>query len=147
MNILRLLIIAFCFWSCQPSRTIVKSVSGDSPPPYVLGSFTDDYDVQYTISAESWKMAGAYVFHISSWDKEGQFLIAQNDPDNPDGGGQWTRIDYIPLEGMDPFSWAFCISAYDKPDAESARLVLVADRGQPRTGCNGFPFSRMKPIE
>ena len=40
----------------------------------------------------------------------------------------------------------FCISAYKEPTIESAEAVKVVDRATPKTGCNGYPFSRMKPI-
>jgi hypothetical protein len=57
---------------------------------------------------------------------------------------RWTRIDWAPLSGMAPYTWAFCLSAYDAATADLAEAARTARRDNLRTGCNGFPFSRMK---
>lgn len=72
-------------------------------------------------------------------------MIAQNDLDNPGDGGLWTRIDWLPLRGMSPWEWGFCLSAYKAVSAAAAESTRVARRETPRTGCNGHPFSRMRP--
>lgn len=48
------------------------------------------------------------------------------------------------LSDLAPYTWAFCLTAYKAPTAESARATTAANRATPRTGCNGYPFSRMK---
>ena len=58
--------------------------------------------------------------------------------------GLFTRIDWVRLD-MAPFTWAFCMTAYKATPADSAEATQPAKRDVPRTGCNGFPFSRMKP--
>ena len=49
------------------------------------------------------------------------------------------------LEGMPPYRWGYCYSTWTAASAAVAETVSVARRDTPRTGCNGFPFSRMKP--
>ncbi len=116
-----------------------------APPPIMLGAFEDDYRGRYTISATTWDHGTRSRYHIVRWDVPGQFLIARNDSANPGDKGRWTRIDWLPLGGMPPYTWAYCYSAYNAPSAAVAEAVSVAKRATPRTGCNGFPFSRMRP--
>lgn len=56
----------------------------------------------------------------------------------------WTRIDWMPLPGMAPYGWAYCMSASAARNDEAAESTHVARRESPRSGCNGFPFSRMQ---
>lgn len=60
--------------------------------------------------------------------------------------GAWTRIDWINLENMEPFEWAFCLGIYNAGSAQAAEAFTETNPQTPRTGCNGFPFSRMKKI-
>lgn len=120
--------------------------SASRAPDILDGTFVDDYDISYSISAEQWTQHPHATYHIKKWNEEELYLIAQNDTNNLGDPGLWTRIDWMELEGMEPYAWAFCISAYDAPTAEAAVHVEIADRTNPRTGCNGFPFSRMKRI-
>jgi hypothetical protein len=124
-----------------------SAVSGPAAPPaFLLGSFTDDYGSRYTISAREWTQGSRARYRIVRWDVAGQFAIAQNDAGNPSDPGLWTRIDWLPLPGMSPYTWGYCYSAYKAPSAAIAETVSVAKRSVPRTGCNGFPFSRMRAV-
>ena len=118
----------------------------DAPPAALIGSFTDDYGSTYQVSATEWRHGPSARYHIVRWNVAGQYLIAQNDPANPGDGGLWTRIDWLPLPGMSPYTWGYCYSAYKAPSAAIAETVSVAKRSVPRTGCNGFPFSRMRAV-
>jgi hypothetical protein len=116
-----------------------------APPTHILGSFTDDYGNEYEIAPKEWVQLPHGKFHIVEWHPAEQFLIAQNDSGNSSAPGRWTRIDWMDLPGMRPYYWAFCLSAYQAPTRDAARATAIARRETPRTGCNGFPFSRMKP--
>lgn len=48
---------------------------------------------------------------------------------------------------MAPYTWGYCYSAYNAPSAAVAETVSVANRAIPRTGCNGYPFSRMRALD
>ena len=78
------------------------------------------------------------------WDAAGQYLIARNDSTNSHAPGKWTRIDWVELPGMAPYTWAFCLTAYDAPTQAAAEATPPAVRETPRTGCGGYPFSRMR---
>ncbi len=123
---------------------------GPAAPPSLLGDFIDDYGDRFTISATEWVQhpdsgyRNTARYHILRWDSAGQFLIAQNDSANPGAPGRWSRIDWLPLAGMPPWNWAFCLSAYDAPTAQAAAATTIARRDTPKTGCNGYPFSRMR---
>lgn len=112
--------------------------------PGVLGRFEDDYGIQYEISDTAWFQAPGARYHIVRWNVTEQYLIARNDSANPADGGLWTRIDWMRLKGMSPWDWGFCLSTWNAPTASAAESTRVANRATPRTGCNGFPFSRMK---
>jgi hypothetical protein len=120
------------------------SAGSTSAPPSVLGNFVDDYDNSFTITPTEWTQLPHGRFHIVRWDPIGRYLIALNDSANTSAGGKWTRIDWVELTGMPPYAWAFCLSAYDAPTAAAAESVTIARPETPRTGCNGFPFSRMR---
>lgn len=113
-------------------------------PSELLGNFVDDYGIRYAISASLWHQLPRAQYRVVAWHPAQQYLIAQNDSGNPSDGRRWTRIDWLQLTGMAPYSWAFCLSAYDAPTREAAEAVTIARRETPRTGCNGFPFSRMR---
>ncbi|MBL4632241.1 MAG: hypothetical protein JKY56_00105 [Kofleriaceae bacterium] len=119
--------------------------SGPDADSIVLGDFVDDYGIRYQITSSEWGQLPGTIFHISKWDSEEMYLIAQNDSANPGDGGLWTRIDWVLLPDMPDYPWAYCLTAYDARSAEAAEATQ-ANRDQPRSGCNGFPFSRMKRL-
>ncbi len=115
-----------------------------SAPTGLLGGFHDDYGIQYAITPSRWHQKPSRVYHIVHWDSAGQSLIARNDDSNPSDGGKWTRIDWTQLDGMSPYTWAYCLTVYAAESRDEAEAAEPAQRATPRTGCNGFPFSRMR---
>lgn len=127
------------------ARSVTPAETGDPRvPASLLGEFIDDYDNRYSITPTEWTQWPHGRFHIVRWDTTRHYLIAQNDSANSSAGGKWTRIDWVTLDRMAPFEWAFCLSAYDATTAAAAEAVTIARPETPRTGCNGFPFSRMR---
>ena len=137
---LALLVLGACSYAPSPGP-----VPQGNPDSLLLGRFEDDYGNLFTITGELWTQHPGARYHIVRWRSEAQYLIARNDPRNPGEGGLWSRIDWMPLTGMPPFGWAFCMSAYRAASAAEAESAAVARRDTPRNGCNGHPFSRMKP--
>jgi hypothetical protein len=123
--------------SCHPAPV-------PAPAPLLLGEFEDDYGSRYAISGELWVHGTKAKYHIVRWYPEQQYLIARNDAANPSEPSRWSRIDWMPLSGMPPYLWGFCMTAYAAGSAVEAEAATSARRETPRTGCNGFPFSRMK---
>lgn len=133
--------------ACSLSRPPHAAPSPIPPPALVLGEFVDDYGSRYSISAGEWFHHPAIRYRIVTWNSERQYAIAQNAPSNLQAANLWTRIDWMPLSGMPPYEWAFCLSAYEKASAAAAEATDIARRDQPRTGCNGYPFSRMRRVQ
>lgn len=125
------------------ARNARPSVSA-APPAWMLGAFEDDYQSPHAITADSWTQDRYATYHVVRWSVEGQFLVARNDAGNREDAGKWTRIDWMRLEGMAPYEWAYCISTWNAATQEEAAASTVARRETPRTGCGGHPFTRMK---
>lgn len=123
--------------------TSTTAVTG-TPPAMLLGRFVDDYRGRPEITADRWVQDANTVYLPVEWNVDGQYLIARNADDNLTAPGAWTRIDWMPLDDMAPYRWAYCLTAYDAPTRDSAERTSAANRATPRTGCNGFPFSRMQ---
>jgi len=136
-----LTIISVLFIGCNSDK------NSSSVPDYLMGNFEDDYEIYYSMSDSVFKMNSGTKFHIVKWNSEEQYFIAENDSSNEFDAGLYSRIDWMKFENMDPYEWGFCLTAYKSVSPDSAEAVLPADRLNPRTGCNGFPFSRMKPIK
>ena len=118
----------------------------EQPPAMLLGEFADDYGNRFTISVREWLQLPHGRFHVIRWNARDSYLVARNDSANRSAPGRWTRIDWMPLPGMPPYEWAFCLTAYDAASARAAEATTVARRDTPRNGCNGFPFSRMARV-
>lgn len=113
----------------------------------LLGNFQDDYGNRFTITPTDWLHRPRSRYHIVKWDVAKQYAIAQNDSSNPGQPRRWTRLDWMELPGMPPYEWGFCLTAYDAASAADAEATPAARRETPKTGCNGFPFSRMRRIQ
>ena len=98
-------------------------------PSLLLGNYQDDYGIEYTIEETLWHQHPDARYHIVQWFPEDQYVIAQNDTANAHDGGLWTRIDWLELSGMEPFKWAFCMSAYNASSAEEAgKFALLSEK-------------------
>lgn len=117
----------------------------DSIPSLLKGEFVDDYDIHYTVSDSLFFMHPRAKYHIIKWNTKDQYFIAKNDTINPSEKGLYSRVDYMYFENMAPWGWGFCLTVYDAKTDAQAETQAVADRKNPRKGCNGYPFSRMKP--
>ena len=113
-------------------------------PDRLLGRFMDDYGITYTIMDSIWIQQPGITYHILNWNTSENYIIARNDKKNPSEPDLYTRIDYTYFEGMEPYGWGFCLTVYNALSDSAAASSPSADRANPRKGCNGFPFSRMK---
>jgi len=110
------------------------------------GTFEDDYGIRYTINDTFWIQHPGAKYHIVNCDTIKQYLLVQNDEANKTDGGLFTRIDYMNFTAMEPFRWGFCLTIYNAATLEKAKATTIADRENPKIGCSGFPFSRMKKL-
>ncbi len=129
--------------ACAPSKQQEEHL-GIVSTPEVIGQFVDDYDNEFRVSAVLFEQLPQSRFHIVEWNEAERYFVARNDPKNPSDPGRWTRIDWMLLEGVSPYTWGFCMTAYRAASREEARATPPPNRATPRTGCNGFPFSRMR---
>lgn len=119
----------------------------DSIPIRLTGNFMDDYGISYTITDSVWVQHPKTRYHIIKWNYPEEYIIAKNDSENSSAAGLFTRIDYTIFADMEPYQWGFCLSVYDARSESFAETGYKADKKNPRKGCNGFPFSRMKRIK
>ena len=148
MRLVKLLLLVTAVlqsFACERNPDTASSVLEAEKDTAALGSFRDDYGSTYTITRSAWIQDSTYSFHIIKWDTSNQFVIAQNDSLNPTEGSLFTRIDYMDLP-MDPYTWAFCLTTYNAASAEVAEDTAPANRSNPKSGCAGFPFTRMAPL-
>jgi hypothetical protein len=122
-----------------------KSIT-ESIPSWLKGEFQDDYGIRYTISDSLWWQQPRARYHIIKWNAAGQYLIARNDDKNPSEAGLYSRIDYMSFANMEPWQWGFCLTVYNAKTDSLAEVAAKADRLNPRKGCGGYPFSRMKRV-
>ena len=143
MRVLVSLIIILCFINCKAPAAIVSKPSIQLPAAW-KGDFTDDYDIRYTVSDSVWIQHPGTRYHILQYDSAGHFIVARNGAGNQSEPGLYTRIDVMSFENMEPYRWGFCLTTYDEKTMADAVAAKTADRMNPRKGCNGYPFSRMK---
>jgi len=117
-----------------------------SIPTLLKGTFEDDYGIRYTINDSLWIQHPNTKYHIINCDTTERYLLVQNDNANKTDGGLFTRIDYMNFTGMEPFRWGFCLTIYNANTLAKAKATAIADRKNPKVGCSGFPFSRMKEL-
>jgi hypothetical protein len=115
-------------------------------PDFLIGRFRDDYGITYTITQQYFLQEPSWKYHIIKYDSVGMFFIARNDAGNDYEPGKYSRIDIMRFPGATPYTWGYCIVTYDADNAASAETRLKADKSNPKKGCDGFPFSRMKRI-
>lgn len=123
---------------------VIAIMEAASRPEMMDGAFSDDYGSNYTLTATSFRQDSRTTYHIVEWNPESHYLLARNDMENTYAPGAWSRIDWVQLDDMAPWTWAFCLSAYEAATADEARSAEAADRSTPLTGCFGNPFTRMK---
>lgn len=147
MDFLRPILLLVSFYAvtgCASQRKPATEALRGAAQSALVGEFVDDYGINYSITEKEWHQHPEARYRIVRWRPGKQYLIAQNDTENPSDAGLWTRIDWMKLSDMPPYEWAFCLSAYASPTAAAAEETTLANRDMPRTGCNGHPFSRMR---
>jgi len=113
-------------------------------PTALRGTFIDDYGTRHTIDDSLWVHGSVNRYHLVEWHPGAHSVITRSGPADAAAGGGFGRIDWLTLAGTDGWEWAFCIVAWDVPSVAAARAVTVADTSHPRSGCGGYPFTRMR---
>lgn len=126
--------------------TVIKN-NKQNIPALFIGNFTDDYGIKYNVSDSMFTQLKGIEYRILQWNIKEQYIIAQNGANNPTDKNLYTRIDYMQFTNMQPYTWGFCYTQYKAVSKQAAINTAAADRSNPKTGCNGYPFSRLKRIE
>ena len=142
---IRLLLgLALLITTAESSVTAQTPRDSVLPPAALVGRWTDDYGNAFEISPETWLQAPHGRYHVVSWMNSERVVIAQRDPTSTESRTLWLRIDWMTFDGMPPWQWGFCLTAWEAPTRDAAERTKPADRTTPRTGCGGHPFSRMR---
>ena len=104
----------------------------------IIGSYVDDYDSTHDVTQTLWTMDSS-VFHITQFDNEADFLVAQNDAANEWNAELWSRFDWT-FDGSDLY---YCQIAYDAADEATAAANTSADQADLTTGCAGFAWTKL----
>ena len=104
----------------------------------IIGSYVDDWGYAHDVTQDRWDNEGS-VFHITQFDNDADFLVAQNDASNAWNAELWSRFDWT-HDGAELY---FCQSAYDAADEATAAANTSADRADLATGCAGFGWSKL----
>ena len=141
-------VICFISFTTVEKKTSQKdhATTKDTIPSFVLGNFMDDYGIRYSVSDSVFLQHPNIKYHIIRWNTSEQYIIVKNGDKNPSEPGLYSRIDYMSFQDMDPFLWGFCLTVYNAKTDSLAEFSAKADRQNPRKGCNGYPFSRMKKL-
>jgi len=124
----------------------IAAIAQTNAPSFVKGTFVDDYGIKYSINDTLWVQHPNIKYHIIKWNVAEKYVIAKNGSGHKADENKYTRIDFMTFEGMEPWKWGFCLTAYKAKTDVEAEQTAAADRKNPRKGCNGYPFSRMKEV-
>jgi uncharacterized lipoprotein NlpE involved in copper resistance len=125
-----------------------KTVDKRAFPAFVSKNLADDYSSIYQITPLKWVQNENSIHHITEWNMEEGYLIAQNDISNEYAPGKWTRIDWVDLDSVQiPYQWAFCLISYKEDAYLTAKTNNIANKNSLINGCNGFPFTRLKLVK
>jgi len=128
------------------SCTVASKLEKDTLPSFLVGEFEDDYGVQYHIDNKVLRLLPNDAYYLVGVNENERYIILQNDSLNAFAPSLYTRIDYEKLENMAPYEWAFCFSSYEEASIKDAIKNVNTDKSDMMSGCNGFPFSRMKRV-
>lgn len=130
--------------TCTPAKKINGHARLNNVPANFLGKFQDDYGIHYIVSDSNWVQLPNIKYHLLRYDSAGLFFIARNAVTNPGEPGLYTRIDLVRFNSMEPWGWGFCLTTYNAKTVDEAINKQKADKANPKKGCGGYPFSRMK---
>jgi hypothetical protein len=137
----RFLVLPACLVLASACTDSGSDNDGGEDALEIIGSYTDDFGGSHEISTDTWTMDGIGVFHLSSFDNEAGYVVAQNDADNEYNADQWSRMDWT-YDGDDLY---FCQPVFDAESEEDAVDAPGADADDLATGCGTFAWSQLSP--
>jgi hypothetical protein len=130
-------------FSCLVSACAGDGADGDGGGDAleIVGDYTDDFGGTHEITADTWTIDGAGVFHVLDFDNDTDYLVAQNDADNTYSPDLFSRFEWV--ENGDGLY--LCQSVFDAESESAAHDAAGADPDDLETGCGGFPWSVLTP--
>ena len=113
----------------------------------LIGRYADSWGGSHIISNTAWFDPSEYgdsLCHITQFDNEKGFIIAQNDKVKSYNPEKWSRFDFTEKDGK----IYFCQIAYDKESEAEALAVTDADRTDPATsGCGDYSWTELTEVK
>ena len=141
VSILILVAIAVALFGCK-AVSILPS-----------GTYTEDsFGTVFThvFSSTSWTISSSFgdsSFTVISTNTSDSYIIYQNGANNSFNPEKYSRVDFAVDSDDDLY---YCQIAYDKASADEAEAVDTADSSDltsSGTGCSGFSWSKLTPVE
>lgn len=107
------------------------------------GDYEDDFGYTFSLNSYRWTNGSGSFFSISQYDEQLGWIVAQNDSSNSWSPNLWSKFD---LTSDTDGEMYFCQSTYDAMDEQTALDALSAATDNLTTGCNGFPWSKMRHV-
>lgn len=137
-------VLACCILAgCSGNSTVVRQ---PAPPSFMLGRFTDDYDIDYLITPTLFQLGKSSRYNITEWNIGERHIIARADSSNAKDAMKWVRIDWMEFANMKPYEWGFCLATWTASTVAEAKAASISNRSSPKDGCGGYPFSRMRRV-
>ena len=105
----------------------------------VIGSYTDSWGGTLEVTAETITDGYGNSFHISAFDNEGNWLVAQNDAANEYFPELWSLFDWTEDAGQ----LYYCQSMFDAATADDAQNGTHANVSDLQAGCGGFGWTAL----
>ncbi|HNT29025.1 MAG TPA: hypothetical protein PKH10_12720 [bacterium] len=111
----------------------------EQAPLEIIGTYEDGFGYTHIVTETAWDQGDMGLFHITKYDNENDFLVAQNDTVKSYNPGKWSRMDWVWHAG----ALYVCQIAYDKDSAAAAEAETGADPTDIEKGCNENPWSEL----
>ncbi len=116
----------------------------------IVGEYADDWGDSHVITADAWTSeypgagdAGVTTSsaHITAYDNDADFLVAQNDAEASYAPNLWSRYDWT----YSGDALYYCQIVYDAADEQTAAANATADHADLAAGCGGFGWTHLTP--
>jgi hypothetical protein len=108
------------------------------------GTWEDNYSTHHTISSDVWLSSSEYgesSYHVSTFDNDAMWAVAQNDASNTYNPEAWSVFDWA----MDSAgALYYCQSSYDLATEEDAVGATHADATDLTGGCSTFAWTMLR---
>jgi hypothetical protein len=110
----------------------------------IRGEWDDSWGTHHSISEWSWLMSSEWgngEYQVTQYDNLGQWIVAQNSPDDPWNPDLWSRFDWA----YDGNQLYYCQTAYNAATEEDALNTPASDSSDLAGGCGGFSWTELLP--